>query len=185
MVAAFVSSHPLKLCTSLLLQCLPVSLASYSVGSATVQELLVVKFDEKTKLPHYLLTLNIITHLLYYCYDSIANFNSLKETLDRVCAQECLQHSVFIKLIQSKTEYRSTTFLLILAFIRYCVYVIPIDYLCKCNTIINVLYRLVMSLGHICCLDAFTGSRTSDLTASEPTGECSEPRKQIRTTDVT
>ena len=51
-------------------------------------------------------------------------------------------------------------FRLILAFIRYCVYVIPINYLCQYNRIINVLYRLAMSLGHICCPDPFPGSRT-------------------------
>ena len=57
MVAASVSTctHPRKLWISLLLQCLPVPLASYSVvfssGRPTVQELLQVEVDKK---PHSL-----------------------------------------------------------------------------------------------------------------------------------
>ena len=58
-VAASVSSHPRELRISLLLQCLPVSLASYcdvfSVGSATVQELLAAEVDGKTTAPHDIL----------------------------------------------------------------------------------------------------------------------------------
>ena len=54
-VAASVSSHPRELWISLLLQCLPVSLALYcivlSAGSAMVQKLQAVEFDKKNHAP--------------------------------------------------------------------------------------------------------------------------------------
>ena len=55
-VAASVSMRPHKLWISLLLQCLPVSLALYCVvfssGRPTVQELLQVEVDAKPHPPH-------------------------------------------------------------------------------------------------------------------------------------
>ena len=126
-------------------------------------------------------------HFKIFLLQNYQYFYYVNKRLGRVCTWECLQHSVFIKLIQNKTKYTQyyvSAYISLHQVLRVCS---SCNYWCYLAT-----YGLVMSLSHICGPDPFPGFRTlpsrfrgCQLWASEPTGEPSGPRKWVQTSDVT